>query len=53
VKAVTSPAVVPDIEIFKYQDKDIVMLWVPSYPVKPVSMKGKYFIREKCIQSKE
>lgn len=20
------------------------MLWVPSYPVKPASMKGKYFI---------
>jgi ATP-dependent DNA helicase RecG len=46
VKAVTSPSVVPDIEIFKHQDKDIAMLWVPSYPVKPVSMKGKYFIRK-------
>ena len=46
VKVATSPSVVPEIEVLKHQGKDIVMLWVPSYPVKPVSMKGKYFIRK-------
>ena len=46
VKAVTSPSIIPDAEILRYQGKDVVMLWVPAYPVKPVSTKGKYFIRK-------
>ena len=50
VKAVTSPSIVPEAEVLKYKGKDVVLLWVPAYPVKPVSMKGKYFIREVCLQ---
>ena len=46
IKSATSPSIIPELEVLKYQDKNVVMLWVPSYPVKPVSIKGKYFIRK-------
>ncbi len=46
VKSTTSPSIIPDAEIIQYQGKDIVILRVPSYPVKPVSTKGRYFIRK-------
>ena len=45
VKSATSPSIIPEAELFKYLGKNVVALWVPAYPVKPVSLKGKYFIR--------
>ncbi len=45
IKSVTSPAIVLDVEVLRHDDKQVVLFQVPSYPVKPVSMKGKYFIR--------
>ena len=46
VKSATSPSIVPETELLKHHGKNVVMLWVPAYPVKPVSIKGKYFIRK-------
>jgi len=46
IKSVTSPSVIPDADILKYNEKNIVRLQVPAYPVKPVSTKGKYFTRK-------
>ena len=46
IKSVTSPSIVPDAEVLEYQNHQVVLLRVPAYPVKPVSMKGKYFIRK-------
>ena len=46
IKSVTSPSIVPDAEVLEYQNKQVVLLRVPAYPVKPVSLKGKYFIRK-------
>ncbi|MBU1169562.1 MAG: putative DNA binding domain-containing protein [Proteobacteria bacterium] len=46
IKSSTYPAVVPDVEILKIKDKQIISLSVTSYPVKPVSFKGKYYKRK-------
>ena len=45
IKSVTAPSVVPEVELYKVRGKTVVAFWVPAYPVKPVSLKGKYFIR--------
>ena len=46
IKSSTTPSIVPDAEILQYQNLKVVLLRVPAYPVKPVSTKGKYFIRK-------
>ena len=46
IKSTTTPSIIPDAEILQYQNLKVVLFRVPAYPVKPVSMKGKYFIRK-------
>jgi len=41
----TSPSIIPDAEHITIKGKTVVMLSVISYPIKPVSFKGKYFKR--------
>ena len=38
IKSVTNPSIIPDVDVTKYQGKDVVVMWVPAYPVKPVSL---------------
>ena len=45
VKNKTSPSIVPDAEIIEINNKQIVVLIMPEYPIKPVSTKGKYLKR--------
>jgi ATP-dependent DNA helicase RecG len=45
IKSVTVPAIIPDAEVVRYQGKQVVIFKVISFPVKPVSCKGKYYIR--------
>ncbi|MHC1731051.1 MAG: ATP-binding protein [Bacteroidales bacterium] len=45
IKHKTSPALVPVAEFVDCKDKVVVALKVPEYPVKPVSMRSKYFKR--------
>lgn len=45
VKNKTTPAVAPFAEYVDYKDKIVVALTVPESPVKPVSMRSKYFKR--------
>lgn len=45
IKNSTSPAIIPDVEIISHQGKTVVILSVVSYPIKPISVKGKYFKR--------
>ena len=45
VKNKTTPAVAPFAEYVDYKDKVVVALTVPESPVKPVSMRSKYFKR--------
>ncbi|MBU2635695.1 MAG: putative DNA binding domain-containing protein, partial [Bacteroidetes bacterium] len=45
IKQNTDPKVFPSIEVLKVKSKDIISLFVPEYPSKPVWAKDKVFIR--------
>jgi ATP-dependent DNA helicase RecG len=45
IKTKTSPAIIPDSDVLMIDNKQIVILSVQEYPIKPVSTKGKYFKR--------
>jgi len=45
IKSSTSPSIVPDVERFTHDDKILISLSVISYPIKPISFKGKYYKR--------
>ena len=41
VKIITAPAIVPEAEMVRHRGKEVVLFWVPAYPVKPVSLQGR------------
>jgi ATP-dependent DNA helicase RecG len=45
IKTKTVPSIVPNVDIVNKENKDIVILTVTEYPVKPLSMKGRYYKR--------
>ena len=45
IKQNTSPAVFPDIEFTEKREQVIGIIHVKEFPVKPVCIKGRYFIR--------
>ncbi len=45
IKQNTSPSVIPDMEVVEIDDKQIVVIDVKEYPVKPVSYKNRYLTR--------
>ena len=45
IKSKTIPALVPNVEIFNVQSKSVVAIQIPEYPIKPVSIKGRYYKR--------
>jgi ATP-dependent DNA helicase RecG len=45
VKSVTSPALIPDIEVSELAGKNVVIFTVEEYPVKPVNARGRYYKR--------
>jgi ATP-dependent DNA helicase RecG len=45
IKSKTSPQLVPDVTDFNIDDKTVVCMAIPEYPVKPVACKGRYFKR--------
>lgn len=45
IKGKTEPSIVPDVEVYCVDGKNIVSLGVREYPVKPVSMQGRFFKR--------
>jgi len=49
IKTSTYPSIIPDIEIIPFQGKTIVAISAISYPIKPISFKGKYYKRYKRI----
>ena len=46
IKQKTEPSIIPDVEVIDVQGKHVVMLSVQEYPVKPVSTKGRYYVRQ-------
>lgn len=45
IKSKTIPSIIPDYNIFKIDDKSVVSLSIKEFPIKPVSVRGKYFKR--------
>lgn len=45
IKNKTAPQIIPDIDTLTVENKQIIILTVQEYPVKPVSTKGRYFKR--------
>lgn len=47
VKNKTVPAIIPDAEIIEEGGRTVIALKIQEYPVKPVSVKGRYYKRVK------
>jgi ATP-dependent DNA helicase RecG len=47
IRSKTAPAIIPDVETVVINDKTIVIFKVFEYPIKPVSVKGRYYKRIK------
>ena len=45
IKSATSPSIIPDIDAVTMGEKNVVIICIDEYPVKPVNTKGKYFKR--------
>jgi len=45
IKQNTSPAIIPDISIIKLDNKNIAIIEVKEFPIKPVSYKNRYYLR--------
>jgi ATP-dependent DNA helicase RecG len=41
----TDPRIVPDIEVCTVDGKDVGIIWIKEFPLKPVSVKGRCFRR--------
>ena len=44
-KQITSPRLIPDIELVEIEDKTVAIVSIAEYPIKPVACKGRYFKR--------
>ena len=45
IKQLTSPSLLPNVEIINSEEKVVIILSVDDYPLKPVSVQGIYFKR--------
>ena len=45
IKTKTEPSLIPDVETMKVKGKQLVILSMTEFPIKPVSVKGKYYKR--------
>lgn len=45
IKNKTTPAIIPNVEVILQDNKTVVALRIMEYPVKPVSIKGRYYKR--------
>ena len=47
IKQKTEPSIIPDVDEIKIEGKTVVIFSVQEYPVKPVSLQGRYYKRIK------
>ena len=45
IKQITAPSLIPNVEIFNDEGKNIIIMTVDVYPLKPVSVQGNYYKR--------
>ena len=46
IKLKTEPSIIPDVDVVEIDKKCVVVLSVQEYPVKPISIKGRYYARQ-------
>lgn len=47
IKNKTTPSLIPEIEIIEVNDKEIAIIELKEYPIKPVAFRGKYYKRNR------
>ena len=45
IKSKTGPQIIPDAEMLTLENKNIITLFAPEYPIKPVSIRGRCYKR--------
>lgn len=45
IKNKTNPALIPDVELIEWHNKKVAVISIDEYPIKPVSIKGRYYKR--------
>ena len=45
IKSKTEPSLIPDVEILEIEDKNIVILSISEYPIKPISVQNRFYKR--------
>ena len=45
IKQMTHPQIFPEITIVEIEEKTVASILVQEFPIKPISLKGKYFKR--------
>jgi len=46
IKSKTEPAINPDIKVFTIEHKNVICISVQEYPVKPVALQDRYYVRK-------
>jgi ATP-dependent DNA helicase RecG len=46
IKTKTEPGLIPEINTYTIENKTVAIISVPEYPVKPVAVRGRYYIRK-------
>jgi ATP-dependent DNA helicase RecG len=45
IKQKTEPSIIPDVNVVKYKDANVVEFSIKEFPVKPIACRGRYFKR--------
>ena len=46
IKTKTEPSIIPDVECFEIDGKNVVVMNVAEFPIKPIAYQGRYYIRK-------
>ncbi|MFQ5853400.1 MAG: helix-turn-helix domain-containing protein, partial [Candidatus Binatia bacterium] len=41
----TEPSIIPEVELVEIEGKSIAIIQIKEFPIKPISVKGRYFRR--------
>jgi ATP-dependent DNA helicase RecG len=47
IKSKTEPSILPSVETLTVKDKELVVFQIQEFPIKPVSFRGRYYVRNK------
>lgn len=47
IKGKTEPSIIPSVDVFEENDKQVVYIQVNEFPIKPLSFRGRYYKRNR------